>query len=326
MARVPYVVAVNRAGEIDPDTDRRLRAELDLPLGVPLVACDATDRDSVKNVLLALLYSVLDERRTTSRRHLTGGHRGRADRQVRQPAHHQAVQDRASDIHIEPTERDLRVRYRIDGVLHEVMRSPKSIQSGVISRLKIMADINIAERRIPQDGRLSGRTRSARRSTCASRPCRRCGARRSSCASSTRRTSLLDLETSASSTHNSSATRELPQALRDDPGDRPDRLGQVDDAVRDAQRRQRPEVNIITVEDPVEYRLPGINQVQTNNQGGADLRRGAALDPALRTPTSCSSARSATTRPRRSRRGRAHRPPRALDAAHQRRAGRRSPA
>ena len=67
----------------------------------------------------------------------------------------QAIQDRASDIHIEPTERDLRVRFRIDGVLHEVMRSPKNIQSGVISRLKIMADINIAERRIPQDGRLS---------------------------------------------------------------------------------------------------------------------------------------------------------------------------
>ena len=67
----------------------------------------------------------------------------------------QAVQDRASDIHIEPTERDLRVRYRIDGVLHEVMKSPKSIQAGVISRLKIMADMNIAERRMPQDGRLS---------------------------------------------------------------------------------------------------------------------------------------------------------------------------
>ena len=67
----------------------------------------------------------------------------------------QAIQDRASDIHLEPAEHDLRVRFRIDGVLHEVMRSPKSIQSGVISRLKIMADINIAERRIPQDGRLS---------------------------------------------------------------------------------------------------------------------------------------------------------------------------
>ncbi|HSF27337.1 MAG TPA: ATPase, T2SS/T4P/T4SS family, partial [Actinomycetes bacterium] len=67
----------------------------------------------------------------------------------------QGIQDGASDIHLEPGERDLRVRFRIDGVLHDVMRSPKAIQSGVISRLKIMADINIAERRIPQDGRLS---------------------------------------------------------------------------------------------------------------------------------------------------------------------------
>src|SRR5437867_353172 len=67
----------------------------------------------------------------------------------------QAVQDRASDIHIEPQEKDIRVRYRIDGVLHEVMRTQKSVQSGLISRLKIMADINIAERRIPQDGRVS---------------------------------------------------------------------------------------------------------------------------------------------------------------------------
>src|SRR5207244_2649380 len=55
---------------------------------------------------------------------------------------------------IQPQERDGRIRYRIDGVLHEVMRSPKSIQNGVLSRLKIMADIDIAERRIPQDGRV----------------------------------------------------------------------------------------------------------------------------------------------------------------------------
>ena len=66
----------------------------------------------------------------------------------------QAIADRASDIHIEPTERDVRIRYRIDGVLAEVMRSPKNIQAGLISRLKVMADINIAERRIPQDGRV----------------------------------------------------------------------------------------------------------------------------------------------------------------------------
>lgn len=67
----------------------------------------------------------------------------------------QAISDRASDIHIEPGEHELKVRYRIDGVLHEVMKSPKAIAGGVTSRLKIMADIDIAERRIPQDGRLS---------------------------------------------------------------------------------------------------------------------------------------------------------------------------
>ncbi len=67
----------------------------------------------------------------------------------------QAINDRASDIHIEPTERDMRVRYRIDGVLHDAHRSPKNIQNGVISRLKIMAEMNIAERRVPQDGRMS---------------------------------------------------------------------------------------------------------------------------------------------------------------------------
>jgi len=66
-----------------------------------------------------------------------------------------AVNERASDIHIEPGERDLRVRFRIDGVLHEVMTTPKSVTGAVVSRLKIMADLDIAERRIPQDGRVS---------------------------------------------------------------------------------------------------------------------------------------------------------------------------
>src|SRR5215218_1082766 len=69
----------------------------------------------------------------------------------------QAAADRASDVHIEPTETDVRVRFRVDGVLHEVMHSPKSIQAGLISRLKVMGDLNIAEKRIPQDGRISMR-------------------------------------------------------------------------------------------------------------------------------------------------------------------------
>lgn len=67
----------------------------------------------------------------------------------------QAVQQRASDLHIEPQERDVRVRFRLDGVLHDIMRIPRSLHAGVTSRLKVMADLNIAERRIPQDGRMS---------------------------------------------------------------------------------------------------------------------------------------------------------------------------
>lgn len=66
-----------------------------------------------------------------------------------------AVQERASDIHIEPTADSLRIRFRVDGVLHEAMAPPRSLQNGIISRIKVMADIDIAERRLPQDGRVT---------------------------------------------------------------------------------------------------------------------------------------------------------------------------
>ncbi|MCC6685585.1 MAG: Flp pilus assembly complex ATPase component TadA, partial [Fimbriimonadaceae bacterium] len=69
----------------------------------------------------------------------------------------QAIADRASDIHVEPQGRAVRVRYRIDGVLMEAMTVPKNLQAPLISRLKIMADMNIAERRVPQDGRIEVR-------------------------------------------------------------------------------------------------------------------------------------------------------------------------
>ena len=91
----------------------------------------------------------------------------------------QAVGDRASDVHIEPTEKDVRVRFRVDGVLHEVMHSPKNIQGGLISRLKVMADLNIAEKRVPQDGRISMRVGGEDARPAARDPARRCSARRS---------------------------------------------------------------------------------------------------------------------------------------------------
>ena len=67
---------------------------------------------------------------------------------------HQAIQERASDIHIEPQERDLRVRYRVDGMLHDASSPPRHLHPAIISRIKIMADMDIAERRLPQDGRV----------------------------------------------------------------------------------------------------------------------------------------------------------------------------
>ncbi|UCC69032.1 MAG: Flp pilus assembly complex ATPase component TadA, partial [Armatimonadota bacterium] len=66
----------------------------------------------------------------------------------------QAIKDRASDIHVEPDRRGVRIRYRVDGVLHEVMRVPKYVHAPLVSRIKIMGDMNIAERRLPQDGRI----------------------------------------------------------------------------------------------------------------------------------------------------------------------------
>ena len=66
----------------------------------------------------------------------------------------QAISDRASDIHVEPQQKSLRIRYRIDGVLMEAMTVPKNLQAPLVSRFKIMADMNIAERRVPQDGRI----------------------------------------------------------------------------------------------------------------------------------------------------------------------------
>ena len=180
----------------------------------------------------------------------------------------QAVNDRASDIHVEPGEKDLRIRFRIDGVLHEVMHSPKSIQAGVISRLKVMSEINIAERRIPQDGRMSlmvgGKPIDLRVATLPTVFGEKVVMR------------ILD----------------KGQALLtlDDQGFLPDVLERFE------QSYQKPygtilvtgptgsgksttlyatlnilnEVtrNIITVEDPVEYRLPGINQVQIHPRAG----------------------------------------------------------
>jgi type IV pilus assembly protein PilB len=192
----------------------------------------------------------------------------------------QAIQDRASDIHIEPGEIDLRVRYRIDGVLHEVMRSPKSIQSGVISRLKIMSDINIAERRIPQDGRLSvtahGTKVDLRVATLPTVWGEKVVMRILD--NSTARLALSDLGFAESNYTRYSASFTKPYGMILVTG--PTGSGKSTTLYATLNIIAKPEINVITVEDPVEYRLPGINQVQVNGKAG--LTFAAALRSILR--------------------------------------------
>jgi len=192
----------------------------------------------------------------------------------------QAIQDRASDIHIEPTERDLRVRFRIDGVLHEVMRSPRTITSGVTSRLKIMADINIAERRIPQDGRLSvtsnGKKIDLRVATLPTVWGEKIVMRVLD--NSTAMLKLSDLGFSDPNYDVYSKSFVKPYGMILVTG--PTGSGKSTTLYATLNIVSRPEVNVITVEDPVEYRLPGINQVQTNVKAG--LTFAAALRSILR--------------------------------------------
>lgn len=192
----------------------------------------------------------------------------------------QAISDRASDIHIEPTERDMRVRYRIDGVLHDAHRSPKNIQNGVISRLKIMAEMNIAERRVPQDGRMSvnheGRRVDLRVATLPTVWGEKVVLRILD--TSHTQLGLDDLGFSADNYARYRSSYSKPYGMILATG--PTGSGKSTTLYATLNQLNRTDVNVITVEDPVEYRLPGINQVQTNTKAG--LTFASALRSILR--------------------------------------------
>ncbi|MBL8928714.1 MAG: Flp pilus assembly complex ATPase component TadA [Kineosporiaceae bacterium] len=192
----------------------------------------------------------------------------------------QAIGDGASDIHIEPGERDVRVRYRIDGVLHEVMRSPRSIHPGVISRLKIMSDMDISIRRMPQDGRLSvstgGRTMDLRVATLPTVWGEKVVMRVLD--NSTARLGLLDLGFASDNYARYAESYRKPYGMLLVTG--PTGSGKSTTLYATLNAIARDEINVITVEDPVEYRLPGINQVQVNAKAG--LTFASALRSILR--------------------------------------------
>jgi type IV pilus assembly protein PilB len=192
----------------------------------------------------------------------------------------QAVADRASDVHIEPHERDVRVRFRVDGVLHEVMHSPKNIQNGLISRLKIMADLNIAERRVPQDGRMSikvgMKVLDIRLATLPTVFGEKVVLRILDKSHGLLQLSDLGFQEEAFKRYQQAFRKPYGTILATGPtgSGKSTTLYATLNILNDIDR------NIITVEDPVEYRLAGVNQMQVNPKAG--LTFASALRSILR--------------------------------------------
>jgi general secretion pathway protein E len=181
----------------------------------------------------------------------------------------QAMKERASDIHIEPEEKELIVRYRVDGELHIARRAPRAFMNSIVSRIKIEAALNIAEKRLPQDGRIAkriaGKSFDIRVSTIpTSRGYERIVMR------------LLN---------KSSVMLDLPElgfshrdyVLMDGLIRRPDGIilvtgptgsGKTTTLYACVNRINRPDINILTAEDPVEYEIPGIHQVHVQTKIG----------------------------------------------------------
>lgn len=180
----------------------------------------------------------------------------------------QAILDRASDIHVEPQHRSVRVRYRVDGVLMEAMALPKNLQSPLISRLKIMADMNIAERRVPQDGRIevrhSGKDFDLRVSSVPT-PFGEKVVMRILDKSSV----MIGLGKLGFTDENMLKIEELtnqPNGMFLCTG--PTGSGKTTTQYSVLNRLNTVGVNILTVEDPIEYQLNGIAQVQVNRKAG----------------------------------------------------------
>jgi len=180
----------------------------------------------------------------------------------------QAIADRASDIHVEPQQRSVRVRYRIDGVLVEAMTVPRNLMAALISRLKIMADMNIAERRIPQDGRIEVRHTAKEydlRVSSVPTPFGEKIVMRILDKSSV----MLGLEKIGFTEENQIKIEELvsqPNGMFLCTG--PTGSGKTTTLYSVLHKLNTVGVNIMTAEDPIEYQLNGITQVGMNRKAG----------------------------------------------------------
>ena len=179
-----------------------------------------------------------------------------------------AVTERASDIHIEPARNGVRIRYRIDGVLHEVMRLPKYVHSPLISRFKIMSGMNIAERRVPQDGRIhirhAGKDYDLRASNIPTTNGEKAVMRILDKSSIQVGLEQLGLQPQMQARVEKLIVQPNGMILSTGPTG----SGKTTTQYSILNRINSVETNIITIEDPVEYELEGISQVHVNRKAG----------------------------------------------------------
>jgi general secretion pathway protein E len=186
----------------------------------------------------------------------------------------QAVKERSSDIHIEPFETSMMVRFRVDGVLKEIVRPPKRFQATILSRVKIMAGLNIAEKRLPQDGRIrlkiAGKDIDVRVSSVPTTYGERIVMRLLD-----RSSVLRDLDSIGFSPRNYAV---ISQLITKSHGiilvTGPTGSGKTSTLYGCLAKINSPDLNILTIEDPVEYQLKGIGQVQVNAKIGLTFAGG----------------------------------------------------
>jgi general secretion pathway protein E len=186
----------------------------------------------------------------------------------------QALKQRASDIHIQPYEEQLKVRFRIDGILQEVLQLPKSIQNAVLSRIKVMGKMDIAEKRLPQDGTTSfvaaGRDVDVRISSLPSVFGERIVMRLQDKSTGVKKISEIGL----GKEDNESINKLLSMSHGIILVTGPTGAGKTTTLYAMLDQLNDPNKNIITLEDPVELMLPGISQVQVANKKGLDFSAG----------------------------------------------------
>ena len=186
----------------------------------------------------------------------------------------QAMRDRASDVHIEPSDEIVRVRFRIDGALKEILQLPAAIGPGLVSRIKIMANMNIVERRRPQDGQLTididGKDVDVRVATVSTIMGESCVMRLLDKTRSVLRLNDLGMPVDTHAAYSKIVRAPFGMVLCAGPTG----SGKTTTLYATLSEVNNPTLNVMTIEDPVEYVFPTINQIQTNDQAGLTFATG----------------------------------------------------